>query len=42
MTHELGHALGLVHVPTKGNLMYRALVDGGFDLTEEQLDWIAD
>jgi hypothetical protein len=42
VAHELGHALGLVHVWQPGDLMYPALDKGGFDLTVEQLAWIAD
>lgn len=40
--HELGHALGLVHLDVQGNLMHSQLPRGGWDLTMEQLRWIAD
>lgn len=35
IAHELGHLLGLQHVPDRGNLMFPT-VSNGFDLTEAQ------
>lgn len=42
IAHELGHALGLVDTSIRGNLMNWYFEDGGWSLTESQLDWIAD
>lgn len=40
--HELGHALGLVHDPTPGNVMFKAVEGMGWELTAEQLAWVRD
>lgn len=42
VAHEIGHALGLVHVPQQGNLMFLATEGAGWALTDEQLRWVAD
>jgi len=42
VAHELGHALGLVHVDLHGNLMTLAISIGGWSLTEAQRAWIGD
>lgn len=41
VAHELGHALGLVHVDLRENLMAYAIVLGGWSLTDLQRAWIA-
>lgn len=42
VTHECGHALGLVHVGRWENLMYPAIQHGGWDLDDVQLAFIED
>lgn len=42
VAHELGHALGLVHVPARGNLMHAELGLGGWELSGEQVAWVGD
>lgn len=36
LAHEIGHALGLMHVDDRDNLMYGGV--GGEELTDEQMD----
>lgn len=38
IAHELGHAVGLNHAPTRGNLMYRNSDGIGWQLTQRQLE----
>lgn len=38
IAHELGHALGLVHVNDRDNLMHKSAVGGENYLTDEQID----
>lgn len=40
--HELGHALGLPHLNVPGNLMHETVESMGWDLTLDQLAWVAD
>lgn len=40
--HEIAHALGLVHSPEVGNLMHADAAFVGWELTDEQVAWVAD
>lgn len=42
VTHEVGHALGLVHFGERGNLMFPEIEGCGWQLTLAQQQWIAD
>lgn len=42
VSHEIGHALGLVHLRHVANLMHPLFESGGWELTGDQLAWAAD